>query len=133
MMIFKTPQPQETFPSTQLEFDGFTYINIGETFNPNTYVRPQSVEPNYTLFPATDVKMTKKGTQYINVLRNEGTPYIVKDILSLNDYNQFIPYIDNGNFIWEGSLSRDYKNDEYLERTINTYGKEYILISRGQV
>ena len=133
MIIFKTPQPQQTFSSTELDFDGFTYTNIGETFNDNTYVRPQSVAPNYTFFTPADVKITKKGSQYINVLRNEGTPYIVEDISKLNDYNQFIPYVSNGNFIWEDSLSRDYKNNEYLERTINTYGNEYISITRGQI
>jgi hypothetical protein len=132
MINFREPQPQETFPATPIDFDGFVYTEPNEVYNPNTYVRPQSVKPNYYTFtPKVIIPVSKKNTQKINVMENEGLPQEIKLLQKQNDYDQYNDYTKNGNFIWEESLRRDYKNTRNLNNLLDEYGTDYITIVRG--
>jgi hypothetical protein len=64
-------------------------------------------------------------------MENEGLPQEIQLLQKQNDYNQYNDYIKNGNFVWEESLRRDYKNTRNLNNLLDEYGTDYITIVRG--
>lgn len=130
MIVFKEPQAQETFPATEMNFDGYTNTLIGETYCTQIPYGKDFVPSNTITFPA--VPLVKVETGYdldVLVMNKEGEPYILEKLRKENDYSQFEPYTDNGKMVWESSLRRDYQNNKNISDTINLYGQDYINVS----
>jgi len=132
MIVFREPQKQETSKPVPMEFNGAIRTLVGEKYCKQDIQKSEVVHPVIDKH-FTDISEAKnKDSLNIKILHKEGEPFELQYLRKENDYNQYKPYIDNGNFIWEESLARDHKNDKTVLEAVELYGEDYIKLANGE-